>query len=208
MILKKCKGIKVPSKSWHESKYINDNIQRSSFDDEYFNKLDLFANGCYFIDEYEDKTSTFIDSKSLIKSDYERVVVHNNQKIIAVMDFIKMTLPSNDLQSFKIGKEFAMRNKSKVCVGKTTKNPCISYGIASKAQRHRSKLYKNETLCNFYQRDTGLGLYAGLMCLNGTRTIIDQCTTYDLNNPAVVTAFSQMHKLPSPYPLQEHNFHP
>ena len=119
-----------------------------------------------------------------------------------------MTMTSNDLEAFQIGTDFAMRNKSKVCVGKTTKNPYISYGTASRAQRDRSKLYKNENVCNFYQRGTGLGTYAGLMCLNGTRNIIDQCTTYDLLNPAVATTFSHLHQLPSPYPLQENNFHP
>ena len=206
--MKDCNGLKKPSKSWYDSKYLSNSIERSLFDESYFNKFDLSTNGCFIVRNYDNLDLKYINFKILIKSGYERAVVHNGKNNLAIIDFIKINVDYQGFFSLKMGPEFAMRKISKVRIGKTTKALYISYETASRPQRDRSKIYNLNKLCNYYQRGTVLGTYSGLiMCLNTTRKIIDQCAKYDHDNPATITTFSNAIELPSPYPLKETNSH-
>lgn len=91
-----------------------------------------------------------------------------------------------------------------VCVGKTTKNPYISYGIAARSKGTNITLRKevnDNDYYKYYQRGEGVASLAGLYCLLPTSTIMIAMYRLDMNTAGFGIKRSAHRNLPNPIPL-------
>ena len=200
-------GMSIPPTSWHQtSNFLN--YLRTSYHD----RSSVSMNDLGLLDFSDKQTNNllFIDSKSMISKGISRVVVKNGHRTLSVITFSEIKLSSNEKKSFLLGGNECLKYKKNVCIGKTTKTPYISYGIATRNQGKNPSLKKGcdtDDYYKYYQRGEGVASKAGLMCLLPAAKILDQLYQMDINYSTGFQDKSSVYRyIPNPIPLFEGSF--